>query len=255
MIVIVAAVPKLKEEKRLVELLLKAFEGKKLELFEEGRQGFCIRSIVLNVNREKTNVILGRESRVLYGADFIEDRIKDLRCRISSKSFYQVNPLQTVVLYQTALDYAALTGTQTVWDLYCGTGTISLFLARKARHVIGVEVIPEAVENARQNASLNRIGNCEFLVGKAEELAPTLPPADVIVVDPPRKGCSKETLDAIVTIGPERLVYVSCDPSTLARDVAYLKEKGFRLEKVQPVDMFPHTNHIETIVLLQKLNS
>ena len=253
MIVIVAAVPKLKEEKRLVELLLKAFEGKKLELFEEGRQGFCIRSIVLNVNREKTNVILGRESRVLYGADFIEDRIKDLRCRISSKSFYQVNPLQTVVLYQTALDYAALTGTQTVWDLYCGTGTISLFLARKARHVIGVEVIPEAVENARQNASLNRIGNCEFLVGKAEELAPTLPPADVIVVDPPRKGLDRVVIDTILRAGPDRIVYVSCDSATLARDLARFVTGGYQVRKVQPVDQFCHTVHVETVVLMSKV--
>jgi 23S rRNA (uracil1939-C5)-methyltransferase len=242
MVVIVAASSELKEEKRLVEKLLALPSGSGFR--------YQIRSIVLNVNRERTNVILGRESRVLYGKDFIEDRIGSLAYRISSRSFYQVNPVQTAVLYQTALEYAGLTGTETVWDLYCGTGTISLFLAQKAGRVYGVEVIPEAVENARQNAAINQIDNCEFIAGKAEELAPELPPADVIVVDPPRKGLDRTVTETILRAGPDRIVYVSCDSATLARDLALFVQGGYRVQKVQPVDQFCHTVHVETVCLL-----
>ena len=242
MVVIVAASSELKDEKRLVEKLLALPSGSGFR--------YQIRSIVLNVNRERTNVILGRESRVLYGKDFIEDRIGSLAYRISSRSFYQVNPVQTAVLYQTALEYAGLTGTETVWDLYCGTGTISLFLAQKAGRVYGVEVIPEAVENARQNAAINQIDNCEFIAGKAEELAPELPPADVIVVDPPRKGLDRTVTETILRAGPDRIVYVSCDSATLARDLALFVQGGYRVQKVQPVDQFCHTVHVETVCLL-----
>ncbi len=247
MVVIVAASSELKDEKRLVEKLLALPSGSGFR--------YQIRSIVLNVNRERTNVILGRESRVLYGKDSIEDRIGSLTYRISSRSFYQVNPVQTAVLYQTALEYAGLTGTETVWDLYCGTGTISLFLAQKAGRVYGVEVIPEAVENARQNAAINQIDNCEFIAGKAEELAPELPPADVIVVDPPRKGLDRTVTETILRAGPDRIVYVSCDSATLARDLALFVQGGYRVQKVQPVDQFCHTVHVETVVLLTRQNT
>ncbi len=215
-------------------------------------------SISLSVNTENTNVIMGRELIPLCGPLYIDDQLENLTFRIGPLTFYQVNSRQTVRLYRTALDYAALTGNEDVWDLYCGIGTISLFLAQKARRVRGVEIVPEAIENARENASHNGITNTEFYVGKAEEVVPEIfsrerAGADVVVVDPPRKGCDRILLDTILQMSPQRLVYVSCNPSTLARDVRYLTDSGkYRLSKVQPVDMFPHTEHVETVALLEK---
>lgn len=215
-------------------------------------------AVALNTNREKTNVILGKKTVTLYGPGYIVDQIGTLAFRISPQSFFQVNSVQTRVLYETALEYADLKGVETVWDLYCGTGTISLFLAQKARQVYGVEIIPQAIADARENARENGITNAEFFVGKAEEVLPELYRtqgihADVIVVDPPRKGCAESLLDTIVQMQPEKLIYVSCNSATLARDLRYLCDRGFRVVKVQPVDMFPMTVGVESIVLLSKL--
>lgn len=214
-------------------------------------------SISLNVNQEKTNVILGKELINLWGEGHITDYIGAVQYRISPLSFYQVNPVQTERLYGTALEYAGLTGNETVWDLYCGIGTISLFLAQKAKQVYGVEIVPQAIDDARENARLNHMENVEFFVGKAEEVLPEQYErnqiyADVIVVDPPRKGCDEKCLETIVKMSPNRVVYVSCNSSTLARDVKYLEERGYRTERVRCVDMFPHSGHVETVVLLSR---
>lgn len=220
-------------------------------------------SISLSVNREKTNVIMGNEVKVLWGKGYITDRIGDVEYRISPLSFYQVNPAQTEKLYETALEYAGLeAGNDTaVWDLYCGIGTISLFLAQKAGKVYGVEIVPQAVEDAKNNARINGIKNVEFYEGRAEDVLPEYyaryekeqgkkAHADVIVVDPPRKGCDETLLETIVKMEPEKVVYVSCDPATLARDVKYLRGNGYEVRRVRAVDMFPHTVHVETVVLL-----
>jgi len=213
-----------------------------------------VRSIVQNVNTRNTNVIFGDETRVLWGSDVIYDELDGIRFAISARSFYQVNPAQTVALYRKAVEYAGLTGRETVIDAYCGIGTISLFLARRAGKVYGVESVPEAVEDARRNAALNGIANASFEVGLAEEVIPRWREAgvaaDVIVVDPPRKGCDAKLLDTIVRMRPKRVVYVSCNPATLARDLAVLEAGGFRTVEVQPVDMFPHTGHVECCVSL-----
>ncbi|MBR1758031.1 MAG: 23S rRNA (uracil(1939)-C(5))-methyltransferase RlmD [Lachnospiraceae bacterium] len=217
-------------------------------------------SICLNCNRENTNVILGETTKVLWGEDAIIDRIGDVSYRISLPSFYQVNPTQTVKLYQTALDFAGLTGNETVWDLYCGIGTISLFLAQKAKQVYGVEIVEQAVVNAKENAKLNGFTNAEFFAGAAEEVMPqkflesgATMRADVIVVDPPRKGCEEALLDTIVQMEPERIVYVSCDPATLARDLKYLNERGYRTQKVQPCEMFAQGVHIESVASVRRV--
>lgn len=199
-----------------------------------------VASICLNHNMEKTNAILGREVSVLFGRGYIEDSIGDITYRISPLSFYQVNPEQTKKLYDTALEYAGLTGNEVVWDLYCGIGTISLFLARRAKKVCGVEIVPQAVEDGIENARLNGIENVEFFAGAAEDVVPakyeesggTLR-ADVVVLDPPRKGCDEALLETVVRMEPERIVYVSCDPATLARDVKYLGENGYGLRRVR----------------------
>lgn len=214
-------------------------------------------SISFNVNKEKTNVILGDKIVNLFGPGYITDYIGDVVYQISPLSFYQVNPVQTKRLYETALEYAGLTGDEIVWDLYCGIGTISLFLAQKAKKVFGVEIIPQAIQDARQNAQLNHMENTEFFVGKAEEVLPEQYEknqirADVIVVDPPRKGCDKVCLDTIVKMAPKRLVYVSCDSATLARDVKYLGEQGFQVKRVRCCDMFPWSGHVETVALLTR---
>lgn len=223
-------------------------------------------SITLNVNRERTNVILGREVKVLWGQGYITDYIGNIRYQISPLSFYQVNPVQTENLYRLALEYAGLHGNEIVWDLYCGIGTISLFLAQKAKQVYGVEIIPQAIEDAKKNAALNEIENAEFFVGKAEEVLPQYYEnytqehggekayADVIVVDPPRKGCDETLLATMVQMQPERIVYVSCDSATLARDLKYLCENGYELKKVRAVDMFPNTVHVETVAKLVRKN-
>lgn len=214
-----------------------------------------IASISLNINTARTNVILGDRVEVLWGKPYIEDVLDGVRYQISPLSFYQVNPIQTRELYRKALQYAGLHGTETVWDLYCGIGTISLFLAGQAGHVYGVEIVPPAIEDARKNAQLNGIENAEFFVGKAEEILPRKYQeeqisADVIVVDPPRKGCDSAVLETMLQIRPKRIVYISCDPATLARDLKILCQGRYKLQKVQPVDMFPHTTHVETVCLL-----
>ena len=212
-------------------------------------------SISCSINREKTNVIMGKEIVNLYGPGYITDYIGNVCYRISPLSFYQVNPVQTQKLYGTALEYAGLTGEETVWDLYCGIGTISLFLAQKAKKVYGVEIVPQAIDDARANAQLNHFENVEFFVGKAEEVLPEQYEknrvyADTIVVDPPRKGCDSVCLDTIVKMAPKKVVYVSCDSATLARDVKYLGERGYEVKRVRAVDMFPWSGHVETVVLL-----
>ena len=219
-------------------------------------------SITYSVNKENTNVIMGKNIRLLWGQTYITDYIGNVKYQISPLSFYQVNPKQTENLYQCALDYAGLTGEETVWDLYCGIGTISLFLAQKAKKVYGVEIVPQAIEDANRNAEINGIENAEFFVGKAEEILPEYYEnyarehngekayADVIVVDPPRKGCDEALLRTMTEMSPKRIVYVSCDSATLARDLKYLCENGYRLEKVRAVDMFPMTVHVETVVQL-----
>lgn len=224
-------------------------------LVERLREIEGMTSIVLNVNTDQTNVILGTEVHVLWGKETIRDYIGDVQFEISPLSFYQVNPLQTQVLYQTALDFAELEGNETVLDLYCGIGTISLFFAQKAKHVFGVEIVPEAIADAKRNAALNGMDNADFAVGAAEDVIPRLYEekgitADVVVVDPPRKGCDSVLLDTIAAISPKKVIYVSCDSATLARDLAYLCPKGYTIEKVQVVDMFPHTVHVETVVSL-----
>jgi 23S rRNA (uracil1939-C5)-methyltransferase len=236
--------------------------GNKLPYQEELIQGLKqikgMKSICLNVNKEKTNVILGNQIIPLWGEPYITDSIGDIRYQISPLSFYQVNPVQTKKLYDIALDYADLHGEETVWDLYCGIGTISLFLAQRAKQVYGVEIIPQAIEDAKKNAARNGINNAEFFVGAAEEVLPKKYQeerihADVIVVDPPRKGCEQSLLDTILAMSPKRVVYVSCDPATLARDLKYLCEKDYRLEKVRAVDQFGHSVHVESVALITRL--
>ena len=212
-------------------------------------------SISLNMNKKRSNVILGDKVKTIWGEDYITDKIGDISYEISPLSFFQVNPKQTWKLYSKALEYADLHGEETVWDLYCGIGTISLFLAQKAKFVRGVEIVPAAIEDARRNAKLNDIGNVEFFVGKAEEVLPAEYEkngvyADVIVVDPPRKGCDEMLLKTILKMQPKRVVYVSCDSATLARDLRFLCDNGYELKKVCGVDQFPQTVHVETVVLL-----
>ena len=239
-------------------------------LIERLREMEGMKSIAVNVNRKNTNVILGDCTRTIWGEDSIVDalhlrntedfcRLEEKTVyRISPRSFYQVNPLQTEKLYSLALDYAGLTGKEIVWDLYCGIGTISLFLARRAKWVYGVEVVPEAIADAKENAKLNGIGNVTFLTGKAEEVlqkdeaGEMMLMADVIVVDPPRKGCDKKCLETMLRVQPERIVYVSCDPATLARDLRVLCDGGYEVKKVRGVDQFGHTVHTECVVLIQR---
>ena len=247
MVVLVTNGIKLPNKEEFVQLMVNNIPG--------------IKSIVQNVNSKPTNVILGQECITLWGEPTISDYIGDFKFNISPLSFFQVNPIQTEVLYGKALEYAQLTGDETVFDAYCGTGTITLFLSQKAKKVYGVEIIPQAIENANINAKENNVNNVEFFVGESEVVIPDLinkgVKADVVVVDPPRKGCDVKLLNAITNIDAERIVYVSCDPSTLARDLAILEENGYKTLEVQPVDMFPQTAHIENVALLIKetLNS
>ncbi|MFC4778153.1 23S rRNA (uracil(1939)-C(5))-methyltransferase RlmD [Paenibacillus sp. GCM10023252] len=217
-----------------------------------------VRSIVQNVNTRSTNVIFGDETRTLWGSDVIYDELDGIRFAISARSFYQVNPVQTVALYRKAVEYAGLTGTEKVIDAYCGIGTISLFLARQAGHVYGVEIVPEAIEDAKRNAELNGIANTTFEAGPAEVVIPRWSEegsaADVIVVDPPRKGCDPALLDTILAMQPARVVYVSCNPATLARDLQVLEQGGYRTVEIQPVDMFPQTVHVECCALIVRSN-
>ena len=259
--VMVCLVTKKMLRKEAADGLVKAIQKLKLN----------VASLVVNINKEDTNVILGKECITLYGRPYIEDYIGDIKFQISPLSFYQVNPKQTEVLYNKALEFAGLKGNESVWDMYCGIGTISLFLAKKAGKVYGVEIVPQAIEDAKNNAKINNIDNAEFFVGKAEEVVPEfykkqtgvqsdndstdskeydMTRPDVVVVDPPRKGCDKKLLDTIVSMTPDRIVYVSCDSATLARDLKLLVEYGYKVEKVQPVDQFGNTVHVETVVLL-----
>ncbi len=232
---------------------------KSRELVDSLREIPGMTSVSVSINREKTNVIMGKEIRLLYGKEQIEDRIGGLSFAISPLSFYQINPVQTERIYLQALEYAGLTGMETVWDLYCGIGTISLFLAGKAKQVYGVEIVEQAIRDARENAGRNGIDNVEFFVGKAEEVLPRQFEqegirADVIVVDPPRKGCDEACLATMVQMRPERIVYVSCDSATLGRDVSYLRKHGYEVRRVRIFDNFPQSVHVETVVLLSQQN-
>ncbi len=213
-------------------------------------------SLVININPDKTNVILGRNGYTIWGEDAIEDVLCGLRFRLSPHSFYQVNHAQTERLYGLAAEFAGLTGNETLLDLYCGTGTIGLSMARKAGQVIGVEVVPAAVEDARRNALVNGITNARFLCADAAEAAVQLDREgvrpDVVVLDPPRKGCDESLIHTVAAMAPQRVVYVSCDPATLARDIARFASLGYTAQKVRPVDMFPRTAHCETVALLSR---
>lgn len=229
------------------------FINKLLEKFE------FIESVIVNINNNNDNVILSNKEIVVAKKPMIQEKLHDLIFNISSQSFYQINPEQTRVLYDKAIEYAKLNGSETVVDLYCGTGTIGLFAALKAKKVIGIEIVSMAIEDAKENAKINNISNIEFICADAKEGAKQLlqrnEKIDVVIVDPPRKGCDLNTLASINEMNPERIVYVSCDPSTLARDVQILMGFGYELNKVQPVDMFPMTHHVETCVLLSYKNS
>ena len=225
------------------------------ELIEKLREIPGMTSISLNINKKRSNVILGDKVKTIWGQEYITDKIGDISYEISPLSFFQVNPKQTWKLYSKALEYADLHGEETVWDLYCGIGTISLFLAQQAKFVRGVEIVPAAIDDAKRNAQINNIENVEFFVGKAEEVLPREYEkngvyADVIVVDPPRKGCDEMLLKTILKMQPKRVVYVSCDSATLARDLRFLCDNGYELKKVCGVDQFPQTVHVETVVLL-----
>jgi len=243
MVIIVATRSDIPKKDRLISMLKKRIPG--------------LESVVININDRPGNVILGTENKIIFGRDSIEDRLGDIVFEISPLSFYQVNPVQTRVLYEKAVEYAGLKGDETVFDLYCGIGTISLYAASKAKKVIGVESVTEAVKSAMRNAARNNISNAEFYCGNAEDVVPKLysqgMTADVVIVDPPRKGCDEVLLKTLIDMAPQRIVYVSCNPSTLARDMKVLHGSGYEPQKVQPVDMFPWTSHVECVVLMTRL--
>lgn len=243
MIVLITRTEKLPHRKEIVEKIVAALPN--------------VKSVVHNVNPKRTNVILGERTQVLWGQNVIYDYIGNVKFAISPRSFYQVNPVQTQVLYDKALAYTGLTGEEIVIDAYCGIGTISLFLAQQAKKVYGVEVVSEAINDAKKNADLNGITNVKFTVGEAETVIPNWAKegihADVIVVDPPRKGCDAALLKTIIEMKPKRVVYVSCNPATLARDLGILETGGYQTLEVQPVDMFPMTMHVECVVLMSRV--
>src|SRR5699024_2873398 len=241
MIILVTRTEKLPHQQELIEQLTDTYPA--------------IKSIIQNVNEAKTNVILGKMAKTLYGDDYIIDTIGALKFAISAKSFYQVNPVQTKKLYDKALEVANVGTTNTLIAAYCDIGTISRFIAQSEKKVYGIEVVLEAIDNAKENAKLNHIENAEFVVGQAEKIMPWwsaqgLRP-DVITVDPPRKGCDEALLKAMINMQPKRSVYVSCNPSTLARDLRILEDGGFKTQEVQPVDMFSQTMHVESVALLE----
>lgn len=215
-----------------------------------------ITTVIHNINPYRTNLVLGKQEKILYGKGYIEDILCGCTFRISAKSFYQINPIQTEILYSTAIDYAGLTGNETFFDSYCGTGTIGIIAAKKAKKVIGVELNRDAVKDAVSNAKRNNTDNIHFTCADATEFIIDMAAAgehiDVVMMDPPRAGSTEEFLDAVVKLSPEKAVYVSCNPETLARDLLYITEKGYKVEKIQPVDMFPHTAHVECVVLLSR---
>ena len=281
MVCLVVNAKKLPEEDKLVQRLVACLnENGSPDKGNEKKQA-GVKSICLNTNVLKNNVIMGDKTRVLYGSETIEDTLCGLTFKISPLSFYQINPVQAAALYEKAVEYASLTGKESVWDLYCGIGTISLVMAQKAGFVYGVEIIPEAIRDANGNAGRNHISNAKFFVGKAEEVLPDfyggklsddtdsdtggknepagqkdkMKSADVIVVDPPRKGCDGKCLETMLLMKPERIVYVSCDSATLARDLKFLCEKDYRLVKWQGYDQFCRTVHVETCCLLVRKNN
>lgn len=242
MIVIITKTAKLPHKDVFIKELTEAFPN--------------VKSIIHNVNSKKTNVIFGDETNVIWGEEYLYDKIDDLTFAISARSFYQVNPEQTKVLYDKTLEYANISNDDIVIDAYCGIGTISLFLAKEAKKVYGVEIVPQAVNDANQNAKINNITNAEFVVGAAEKIMPWwtaqgLRP-NVIIVDPPRKGCDEALLQAMIDMQPERIVYVSCNPSTLARDLRILADGGYKAKEIQPVDMFAQTGHVESVVRVER---
>ncbi len=245
MVCIVANAASLRGEERLCELLRESVPG--------------LSGVLLNRNTERTNVVLGKENRVLWGSELLEDTLCGLRFTLSPHSFYQVNRDQAERLYETAAQYAALTGKETVLDLYCGAGTIGLSMAAHAKRLIGVEIVEDAVENARANAARNGVTNAEFFCGDAPKAAAMLrargEAPDVVILDPPRKGCGEELVDVVSSMSPRRVVYVSCDPATLARDLRFFASRGYQPQEARPADLFPRTAHVETVVLLSKLNT
>lgn len=250
MVCLVINADKLPKSEKLVQALLECNKNQKLN----------IRSICVNINKENTNVIIGSTTVVLYGDHFIADYIGQIKYNISMQSFYQINHVQTEKLYEKVLEFADLKGGETVWDMYCGIGTISLFLAQKAAKVYGVEIVSQAVEDAKINAVINNIDNAEFLVGAVEEVVPLQHEksggslkADVVTLDPPRKGCDEKLLNTVVDMQPKKIVYISCNPATLARDLKYLFERGYEVEKVQPYDMFCQSYHVECVVLMSRV--
>ncbi|MBQ9932001.1 MAG: 23S rRNA (uracil(1939)-C(5))-methyltransferase RlmD [Firmicutes bacterium] len=264
MAILVATAKRLPNQDELIMAMDDALDG-----------DWYLESVVLNVNKSKTGEVLGRDCITLAGHPVIRDEACGLKFEISPLSFYQVNPEQMEVLYGKVGEYAALTGTETVLDLYCGAGSIGLSLARDAKKVVGIEVVKSAVVDANRNAVINGIINAEFILGKAEEVVPAvfaeenpeaedaaevpehladaIRSADVVILDPPRQGCQPELLEAVLTIDPEKIVYVSCDPATLARDIKFLTANGYEFREAQPVDMFPHSSHVEVVTWLQKV--
>src|SRR5690625_4187157 len=242
MVILITRTDHIPQKKKFLEKLLDRFPN--------------VKSIMHNINPDRTNVIFGKVTKTLWGEDYIYDHIGDLTFAISPRSFYQVNPIQTEVLYEKTLEYANVGKNDLVIDAYCGIGTISLFLAQQAKKVYGVEIVPEAVSDAKKNAKLNHIDNAEFYVGEAEKIMPWwtkqgLRP-DVIVVDPPRKGCDESLLEAMIAMEPKRIVYVSCNPATLARDLRILEDGGFETKEAQPIDMFAQTSHVEVVTRLER---
>lgn len=253
MAVIVVNGDHIPKKERFIELMDEAINS--IPVGEDGEQRWSLESIVLNVNKKKHSEISGKECITLAGKPTIMDRVGDLTFEISPRSFYQVNPVQMQKLYEKVVEFAALTGEETVLDLYSGVGTIGMYCASKAKRVIGIETEKAAVMDANRNAVINGIVNAEYICGKSEEILPKRLKdlkADVIILDPPRSGCQGELLDAVIGVSPERIVYVSCDPATLARDIKVLGESGYSVKEVQPVDMFPWTGHVEAVTLLTK---
>ncbi len=240
MVCIVSNTEKIPHTDELVNILRENIEG--------------LSGVLQNYNNKRTNVVLGTRFRTLWGRDYILDKLGDCTFKLSPLSFYQVNKAQTEILYSVARDFAELSGGEIVWDLYCGTGTIGQFMAKSAKKIVGIEVIPQAIANAKENAELNGIKNCEYHCGTAEEIAPKLKgdTPDVVILDPPRKGCEESLLRTVAALDAKRIVYVSCKPSTLARDLKILTELGYKAEKLQAVDLFPRTPHIETVVCLSQ---
>lgn len=242
MIIFVTNTKQLSHKNKIIDYITNEFEN--------------VVSIKHNINQEKSNVIMGKTSYTIYGKDTIEDQLAEYQFKISDTSFYQINPQQTEKLYNKALEYAQLDGEQTVIDAYCGIGTIGTYMSQKAKHVYGVEIVEEAIKNAEENAKINHVENATWEAGKAEDIIlkwkkEGIKP-EVVMVDPPRKGCDQTFIETLIELSPKRIVYISCNPATQVRDVEILKEAGYNLKEIIPVDMFPHTTHVETVALIEK---